>query len=114
MVVFDKTGTLTLGARNLLRMNVFPTMLWPLPPGSLLRASILTRARSSPPRNSGLGRVVPASGVEEVPGRGLKRSLKQGEERIGSAEWCGVESGGEESEVWYRRDSRGAGSLPLR
>ena len=81
-------------------------MRWRLPPGSLARASILTRARSSPRRNSAWGGWSPASGVEEVPGSGLKRSLKPGEERLGSAEWCGVESGGEESEVWYRRDSQ--------
>ena len=31
-----------------------------------------------------LGRVVPVSGVEEVPGHGLKRILTQGEERLGS------------------------------
>jgi Cu2+-exporting ATPase len=30
--------------------------------------------------------------------------LAQGEERLGSAEWCGVQSKGEDSEVWYRRD----------
>ena len=51
-----------------------------------------------------LGRVVPVSGVEEVPGHGLKRILTQGEERLGSAEWCGVGSEGDDSEVWYRRD----------
>ena len=51
-----------------------------------------------------LGQVVPASGVEEAPGRGLKCFLAQGEERFGSAEWCGVDSTGEGSEVWYRRD----------
>ena len=51
--------------------------------------------------------VVPASGVEEVPGRGLKRLLPEGEERLGSAEWCGVTSYGT-SEVWYRRNSDAA------
>jgi Cu2+-exporting ATPase len=42
--------------------------------------------------------------VEETPGRGLKCFLAQGEERFGSAEWCGVDSAGEGSEVWYRRN----------
>jgi P-type Cu2+ transporter len=51
-----------------------------------------------------LRRVEPAAGVEEVPGQGLRRSLAQGEERLGSAEWCGVGSQGDVSEVWYRRD----------
>ena len=43
-------------------------------------------------------------GVEETPGRGLARALPQGEERLGSAEWCGVGAGGGASEVWYARD----------
>ncbi len=106
MVVFDKTGTLTLGRPQLIEDERISD-------DALAAAAGLACASKHPyaraivaAAEQRLGRVVPASGVEEVPGRGLKRSLKQGEERIGSAEWCGVESGGEESEVWYRRDSQ--------
>jgi Cu2+-exporting ATPase len=47
--------------------------------------------------------VVAGAGIEETPGLGLARSTPHGEERLGSAVWCDVESGGDESEVWYRR-----------
>ena len=114
MVVFDKTGTLTLGRPQLIEDERISD-------DALAAAAGLACASKHPyaraivaAAEQRLGRVVPASGAEEVPGRGLKRSLKHGEERIGSAEWCGVESGGEESEVWYRRELAGAGSLPLR
>ena len=106
MVVFDKTGTLTLGRPQLIEDERISD-------DALAAAAGLACASKHPyaraivaAAEQRLGRVVPASGVEEVPGRGLKRSLNHGEERIGSAEWCGVESGGEESEVWYRRDSQ--------
>ena len=106
IVVFDKTGTLTLGRPQLLDDERTSDR-------ALSDAAGLACASKHPyaraivaAAEQRLGRVVPASGVEEVPGRGLKRSLGQSEERVGSAEWCGVESGGEESEVWYRRDSQ--------
>ena len=106
MVVFDKTGTLTLGRPQLIEDERISD-------DALAAAAGLACASKHPyaraivaAAEQRLGRVVPASGIEEVPGRGLKRSLNHGEERIGSAEWCGVESGGEESEVWYRRDSQ--------
>ena len=34
---------------------------------------------------------------------GWSASSPEGEERLGSAEWCGGRAAGEESEVWYRR-----------
>jgi Cu2+-exporting ATPase len=105
MVVFDKTGTLTVGRPQLIEDERIS--------GHALAAAAGLACASKHPyaraivaaAEQRLGRAVPASGAEEVPGCGLKRTLKQGEERIGSAEWCGVESGGKESEVWYRRDS---------
>jgi Cu2+-exporting ATPase len=106
MVVFDKTGTLTVGRPQLIEDERISD-------DALTAAAGLACASKHPyaraivaAAEQRLGRAVPASGPEEVPGCGLKRTLKQGEERIGSAEWCGVESGGEESEVWYRRDSQ--------
>jgi len=106
MVVFDKTGTLTLGRPQLDEDERISD-------DALAAAAGLACASKHPyaraivaAAEQRLGRAAPASGAEEIPGCGLKRSLKHGEERIGSAEWCGVESGGEESEVWYRLDSQ--------
>jgi Cu2+-exporting ATPase len=103
-VVFDKTGTLTVGRPELLDDETLSD--------DILKAAAELAGASKHPfaravvaaAKKRLGRVEAASGVEEVPGRGLKRSSPQGEERLGSAEWCGAGSRGEESEVWYRRD----------
>jgi Cu2+-exporting ATPase len=104
MVVFDKTGTLTLGRPELLEDDRVSD--------DVLRQAAGLAAASKHPyaraivaaAEKRLEQVVPAFGVEEIVGCGLKRSLAQGEERLGSAEWCGVGSEGEDSEVWYRRD----------
>jgi P-type Cu2+ transporter len=110
MVVFDKTGTLTLGRPELLDEETIPDTI-------LAAASGLAAASRHPyaraiveAAEKRLGTVVLASGIEETPGEGLLRSSPEGGERLGSAAWCGVESGGEESEVWYRRGD----SLPVR
>ena len=103
LVVFDKTGTLTLGRPELLDDDLISD-------DALMAAARLASASKHPYAQAIVaaaersGPVRPASGVEEVPGRGLKRLLAQGEERLGSAEWCRVDSAGEGSEVWYRRD----------
>ena len=104
LVVFDKTGTLTLGRPQLLDDD-------PISDDALMAAARLASASKHPyaralvaAAEQRLGRVLAASGVEEDPGRGLKRVLAQGEEGLGSAEWCGVDSTGEGGEVWYRRD----------
>ena len=107
MAIFDKTGTLTLGRPELLDEHMVSD--------SVLAAAAGLAAASQHPYARALVAaaerrlriVVPASGVEEVPGRGLKRLLPEGEERLGSAEWCGVTSYGT-SEVWYRRNSDAA------
>jgi Cu2+-exporting ATPase len=105
LVVFDKTGTLTLGRPQLLDDDA------PLSDDALMAAARLASASKHPyaralvaAAEQRLGRVLAASGVEEVPGRGLKRVLAKGEERLGSAEWWAVDSTGEGSEVWYSRD----------
>jgi Cu2+-exporting ATPase len=104
MVVFDKTGTLTIGRAELLQDDTICD-------DTLMAAAGLACASKHPLARSlvvaaekRLGKVRPASGVEEVPGHGLTRSLVQGEERLGAAAWCGVSSAGNDSEVWYRRD----------
>jgi Cu2+-exporting ATPase len=103
MVVFDKTGTLTLGRPELLDEETIPDNI-------LAAASGLAAASRHPyaraiveAAEKRLGSVMLASGIEETPGEGLARSSPEGDERLGSAAWCGVESGGEESEVCYRR-----------
>ncbi|HEX2449190.1 MAG TPA: heavy metal translocating P-type ATPase [Methyloceanibacter sp.] len=104
MVVFDKTGTLTLGRPELLDDERISD--------ETLRTAAGLAAASKHPyaraivaaAEKRLGGVVASFGVEEVSGSGLKRLLAQGEERLGSAAWCGVASRGEDSEVWYRRD----------
>jgi Cu2+-exporting ATPase len=49
--------------------------------------------------------------VAETPGHGLKRRSEVGEERLGSAAWCGIEdTNGGGSEVWYC----GPGRTPIR
>lgn len=104
LVVFDKTGTLTLGRPELLHDE-------PSGDDTLMEAAALACASKHPlaralvaAAEKRLGKVKPASGVEEVPGQGLRRRLAQGEERLGSADWCGISRAGEGSEVWYRRD----------
>ena len=104
MVVFDKTGTLTFGRPELIHDDRISD-------ATLAAAAGLAAASKHPYARAivaaaerQLGRVVPALGVEEVSGSGLRRALTQGEERLGSAEWCGVGSEGKDSEVWYRRD----------
>ncbi len=103
LVVFDKTGTLTLGRPELSGDD-------PISDTVLAAAASLAAASRHPyakaivaAAEARLGSVEPADGIAEAPGLGLARSSPQGEERLGSAAWCGVESEGDESEVWYRR-----------
>lgn len=104
LVVFDKTGTLTGGRPELIEDETLSDAVLGTAAG-LAAASKHPFARALvAAAERRLGRVEPAAGVEEVPGQGLRRSLAQGEERLGSAEWCGVGSQGDVSEVWYRRD----------
>jgi Cu2+-exporting ATPase len=104
MVAFDKTGTLTLGRPELLEDASVPD-------GALRAAARLACASRHPLARAlvaaaerRFGTVTPAPDVEETPGLGLKRRLARGEERLGSAAWCGLRSAGDASEVWYRRD----------
>lgn len=101
-VIFDKTGTLTLGRPVLRDADKIDT--------AVLQAAASLAASSNHPlakavvaaakeRNCD---VVVADDVEEVPGRGLKRSTQAGEERLGSARWCGAGRKGKAASLWYR------------
>ncbi len=105
MVVFDKTGTLTLGKPGLLEVeNISDTVL--AASAGLAAASRHPYARAIvAAAERRLGTVVAAAGIEEAAGEGLKRSTASATEWLGSAAWCGLNSGGEGSEVWYRRNA---------
>jgi Cu2+-exporting ATPase len=102
MIVFDKTGTLTVGKPQLLDAEAIPDAVLASAAG-LAAASRHPYARAiTAAAERRLGKVKASSGVEESPGEGLKRCTGNDIERLGSASWCGLERGGEGSEVWYR------------
>jgi len=103
-VVFDKTGTLTLGEPHLTGVVAGGDT-------TLAHAASLA-ATSRHPYSRALLRaaaergiaVTAASDVQETPGCGLSRKTPAGEERLGSASWCGVI--GEDADtanLWFRR-----------
>jgi len=103
-VVFDKTGTLTLGKPQLIDADDISE--------DVLRDAASLAATSRHPYSKAIvaaaeerfGRVVPATGVDETAGEGLLRQSAGGEERLGSAAWCGADGEASDgAEVWYRR-----------
>jgi Cu2+-exporting ATPase len=103
LVVFDKTGTLTLGRPELLDETEIPDDVLAAA-GALAASSRHPFARAiAAAAERRRGKLAAVAGIEEHPGEGLVRLSPGGEERLGSATWCGAESGGEGSEVWYRR-----------
>ena len=106
-VVFDKTGTLTHGRPILQDADALDAEI-------LRGASALAVASRHPyaravvaTARQRFGSVQRAEHVEEMPGFGLKRSTPAGEERLGSAEWCGVDAtDGARASLWYRRPDR--------
>ncbi len=103
LVAFDKTGTLTLGRPELMDADEIPDGVLAAA-GALAGSSRHPYARAiAAAAERRCGKVAAAAGIEERPGEGLIRVSPEGEERLGSAAWCGAESGGEGSEVWYRR-----------
>ena len=84
-VIFDKTGTLTEG-----RPELLPSDDWD---GSDLAAAATLAAASGHPLARAIAAAAPevrrASGVEEVPGHGLRLAAVAGETRLGKASWCG-------------------------
>ena len=112
MVAFDKTGTLTIGEPR-------------LPAGAGVADAVLARAAALAGRSrhpyaravveAARGRalaVPPAGEVKEAAGLGLALAGSDGEERLGSARWCGVDAGPEAS-LWYRPAKGPAAPIPL-
>ncbi len=106
-VVFDKTGTITDGQPVLIRDPATP-------PHILATAAALAGA-SRHPLAQALHRVLPQSkppaGVTEIPGSGLRAQLAEGEIRLGSRRWCGIDAGGGASsgnqpELWFSEPNR--------
>lgn len=96
--VFDKTGTLTLGAPALQNGDE-------IRPEVLQAAARLARASRHPLARAladaaGSGPI--ASGAKEVAGSGLEAVADGLTQRLGNAQWCGVASAGQGSELWFR------------
>ena len=108
-VVLDKTGTLTMGEPTLDSAS-------PIDDATLLCASALAISSRHPYARAvvkaamarGLD-VVAVENTVETPGGGLARPTPFGEERLGSARWCGVSDGGGAA-LWYRAP----GKAPVR
>jgi Cu2+-exporting ATPase len=102
-IVFDKTGTLTNGFPVLINGSTIPD--------ETLRAAGAIAVASSHPyakavaaaAQARFGKTELASGVTETPGRGLARETPAGEERLGSAAWCGVADGETDATLWFTR-----------
>ena len=108
-VVLDKTGTLTIGEPTLDAAS-------PIGDATLVRAATLASASRHPYARAVVkaamarGLDVPAAeGVVEAPSCGLSHATPDGEERLGSARWCGVGDGGGAA-LWYRAP----GQTPVR
>jgi len=90
VAVFDKTGTLTAGVPSLANGDAIDS--------EALGAAAALAASSRHPYAQAVVHAakerfhtVPSvSGVEEVPGFGLRRIAAAGEERLGSAAWCDI------------------------
>ena len=100
--VFDKTGTLTAGIPSLANGDAVGN--------ETLSAAAALAASSRHPYAQAVaqaakerfGAVPSIGGVEEVPGFGLRRLTETGEERLGSAAWCGVDPARAASaSLWY-------------
>jgi P-type Cu2+ transporter len=92
VAVFDKTGTLTAGVPSLANGDTVDS--------EALGAAAALAASSRHPYAQAVVHAakerfhtVPSvSGVEEVPGFGLRRITAAGEERLGSAAWCDIDA----------------------
>lgn len=99
-IVFDKTGTLTEGTLSLTNAHeISPEMVEAA--ARLARSSRHPLARALAAA-AGSGPV--AQDVHEVPGSGLETKEGGFTARLGSASWCGEMVGGEDSELWFRKD----------
>ncbi len=104
IAVFDKTGTLTAGVPSLANETAIDE-------GALKAAAALAAASRHPyaqavaqAARERFGAVPAASGVDETPGFGLRRVTSAGEERLGSAAWCGFDAErAADASLWYVR-----------
>ncbi len=102
-VVLDKTGTLTVGEPSLLNAAA-------ISPESLAAAARLavtsrhpySRAIVAAAKAKGLD-VTAGDGVREMAGFGMCRNNAHGEERLGSAEWCGQsQAAARDGTLWFK------------
>jgi Cu2+-exporting ATPase len=104
IAVFDKTGTLTAGVPSLANEAAIED-------GALKAAAALAASSRHPYAQAvgeaakrRLGTITAASGVEETPGFGLRLVTPSGEERLGSAAWCGIDAArAATASLWYVR-----------
>lgn len=105
-IVFDKTGTLTLGQPRVLEEDAGDA--------ESLRLAATLAARSRHPLCKALlkacGDVIPADGVEELPGQGLRLQTAEGEIRLGHARFAGIDARPADgySELWLVRPGHSA------
>ncbi|MEJ2123775.1 MAG: heavy metal translocating P-type ATPase [Alphaproteobacteria bacterium] len=106
-IVFDKTGTLTHGKPAVLNADTFNTEILQSAAGLALAsrhpnaAAIVKIAKD----RLGADALQRTEGVSETPGAGLMAVSEAGEERLGSAEWCGItdETHASTASLWYTR-----------
>lgn len=104
-VVFDKTGTLTLGKPDLINgCDIDDAVL----ANAAALASVSRHPYSQAIVRAAKVRsleIVPAENVHEEPGSGLSRDTGQQCEKLGSAEWCGIDAArGAGASLYYRQD----------
>jgi P-type Cu2+ transporter len=103
-VVFDKTGTLTLGEPRLLNAASVPKESLAAVAGlAAVSRHPYSRAIVAAARDQGLT-VRADDNVNETAGFGLSRTLACGEERLGSASWCGKPETepGATGTIWFK------------
>ncbi len=100
-IVFDKTGTLTLGRPVLLTPEAYA-------PEVLQHAAALARVSRHPLSRALVEAAGPGqaqSGVEEVAGAGLRWDSPEGDYRLGSRAFCGIDAltdvGDSAPELWF-------------
>ncbi len=91
-IVFDKTGTLTLGKPSLVNgSNIDDTILKQAAALACVSRHPYSQAIVRAAESRDL-EIVPAENVHEEPGSGLMRESDGHCEKLGSAEWCGIDA----------------------
>jgi len=98
-VVFDKTGTLTLAAPELKTQNFSINDAHEIDETLLMQAGISLAEQSLHPLSKALSSASPVTdsalpvleNVQEQPGMGLVATWREGELKLGSQNWCGLE-----------------------